>query len=68
MRLYCSLLMAHAALLANTAAAQVDLEGIWRPDHPPRMGQPDPATVKLTPAGRAEFEAFSPEKDSYNFV
>lgn len=50
-------------LLSGTAAAQSDFEGIWLPNHPRFMGQPDSATVKLTPAGQAEFEAFSPEKD-----
>ena len=45
------------------ATAQADFEGIWNPDHPPGMGQPAPANVKLTPAGQAEFDAFGPEKD-----
>lgn len=27
------------------------------------MGQPDPGTVRLTPAGQAEFDSFSPDKD-----
>ncbi len=56
-------LAAAAFLFAGTASAQADFEGIWRPTHPPRMGQPDPATVRLTPAGQAEFDAFSPDKD-----
>jgi len=51
------------ALVGSTATAQADFEGIWEPDHPPRMGQPAESTVRLTAAGRAEFEAFSPEKD-----
>ena len=42
---------------------QADFEGIWQPRHPPRMGQPPPDEVQLTPAGRAEYESFSPEKD-----
>ncbi|MBT5559327.1 MAG: hypothetical protein HOJ88_05490, partial [Proteobacteria bacterium] len=51
-------------LFAGGASAQGDFEGIWTADHPPRMGQPDPTTVKMTPAGLAEFEAFTPEKDT----
>ena len=47
------------ALTADTAAAQADFEGISQPRHPPRMGQPPPDEVKLTAAGRAEFESFS---------
>ena len=51
------------ALMAGPAAAQADFEGIWNPRHPPRMGQPDPATVRMTPAGQAEFDSFTPDKD-----
>ena len=50
-------------LTGGTAAAQTDFEGIWQPRHPPRMGQPPPDDVRLTDAGRAEFESFTPEKD-----
>lgn len=49
--------------LVSAAGAQADFEGVWDPEHPPRMGQPDASTVKLTPAGLAEFETFGPEKD-----
>ena len=51
------------ALTAAGAAAQADFEGIWQPQHPPRMGQPDPREVRLTPAGQAEYDSFSPDKD-----
>ena len=51
------------ALMAAPAAAQADFEGIWNPSHPRFMGQPDPSTVRLTPAGQAEFDSFSPDKD-----
>lgn len=51
------------ALMAGPAAAQADFEGIWNPSHPGRMGQPDPGTVRLTPAGQAEFDSFTPDKD-----
>ncbi len=49
--------------LTGVARAQADFEGIWTPDHPPGLGQPSLSEVKLTPAGRAEFARFSPEKD-----
>ena len=52
-----------SALMAGPAAAQADFEGVWNPNHPPRMGQPDPQTVRMTPAGQAEFDSFSPDKD-----
>lgn len=48
---------------SGVVSAQADFEGIWIPDHPPGLGQPPLSTVKLTPAGRAEFERFGPEKD-----
>jgi hypothetical protein len=51
-------------LFGSSATAQGDFEGIWTANHPPRMGQPDPSAVKMTPAGLAEFEAFTPEKDT----
>jgi hypothetical protein len=54
---------AGTAHLSGVARAQADFEGIWVPDHPPRLGQPLLSEVKLTPAGRAEFERFSPEND-----
>lgn len=49
--------------LSDVARAQADFEGIWIPDHPPGLGQPPLSEVKLTPAGRAEFERFGPEND-----
>ncbi len=49
--------------LTSVAHAQADFEGIWNPQHPPRMGQPPPNEVRLTPEGRAEFESYSAEKD-----
>ena len=52
-----------SALMAGPAAAQADFEGIWNPSHPPRMGQPDPQTVMMTPAGQAEFDSFTADKD-----
>lgn len=59
-----SLVLAVAVMLiSRMTVAQADFEGIWNPDHPPRMGQPDPAMVKLTPAGRVELDAFGPDKD-----
>lgn len=54
---------AGTAHLSGVVRAQADFEGIWVPDHPPRLGQPLLSEVKLTPAGRAEFERFSPEND-----
>ena len=49
--------------LSGIAHAQANFEGIWTPDHPPRMGQPLLSEVRLTPAGRAEFESYGPDKD-----
>ena len=49
--------------LSGVARAQADFEGIWIPNHPLRMGQPLRSEVKLTPAGRAELERFSPQSD-----
>ena len=49
-------------LMSGPAAAQADFEGIWEPRHPPNA-HPPLAQVKLTPAGRAEFQSFGPEKD-----
>lgn len=54
---------AGTAHLSGVVRAQADFEGIWVPDHPPRLGQPLLSEVELTPAGRAEFERFSPEND-----
>ena len=54
---------AGAIHLSDVARAQADFEGIWIPDHPPGLGQPPLSEVKLTPAGRAEFERFGPEDD-----
>ena len=45
------------------ASAQADFEGIWNAQHPPRMGQPPPDEVRLTPAGQAEYDNFSLDKD-----
>ena len=50
-------------LLSGTAAGQADFEGIWIPDHPRGMGQPAADTVQLTPAGQAEYDAFTPAQD-----
>ena len=50
-------------LFGGTVSAKGDFEGIWMAEHPGHMGQPEPSTVKLTPAGRAEYEAYSAEKD-----
>jgi len=45
------------------ASAQADFEGIWNPQHPPRMGQPPPDEVRLTPAGQAEYDNHSADTD-----
>ena len=49
--------------LGGVARAQADFEGIWVPNHPPRMGQPLRSGIGLTPAGRAEHERFGPQSD-----
>ena len=51
------------AQLSAVAYGQADFSGIWSPKHPPRMGQPHADDVHLTAEGRAEYEAFSQEKD-----
>jgi hypothetical protein len=61
-----ALLMSVSAVavhLAGVAQAQADFEGIWNPQHPPRMGQPPPDEVKLTAEGQVEYAAFSADKD-----
>ncbi len=52
-----------AVHVAGVAQAQADFEGIWNPQHPPRMGQPPPDEVKLTAEGQVEYAAFSADKD-----
>jgi hypothetical protein len=60
---YRSIVLALAmVLIGGPAAAQADFEGIWEPRHPPGA-HPPLAEVKLTPAGRAAYERFGPDKD-----
>ncbi|MFL2547064.1 MAG: hypothetical protein ACJ0SL_06845 [Candidatus Rariloculaceae bacterium] len=53
-----------ASMFASSAYGQADLEGIWTPNNPPgALLHPMLDEVNLTPAGRAELEAFTTDDD-----
>ncbi len=49
--------------MIGLAAAAPAIDGIWDRARSPGMGHPEPAEVRLTPEGQAEYESYGPEKD-----
>ncbi|HEY5622954.1 MAG TPA: hypothetical protein VIV14_04260 [Gammaproteobacteria bacterium] len=51
------------ALMSEPVQAQADFEGIWLPNGGGAEAQPPLEDVRLTPAGQAQFDQFSTDRD-----
>lgn len=61
-----NLVLAAAAVnlqMIGLAAAAPAIDGIWDRARSAGMGHPEPAEVRLTPEGQAEYESFSEDRD-----